>query len=133
MFTVDVKQQYNYNYNSVFLSVVKTKIQKAISYISGDRLLILRGKRTVLRNVSPEPFQAIEPVILADSQCGCEVSPSTGETMVIMGIKQTTGYKYVVTYMSRIRKEKDFKRAMRTISKNFTCSKSALENILHHM
>lgn len=46
-----------------------------------------------------------------------------------MGIEQTHGYRHVVTYMSRIRKEKDFKRAMRTISKNYTCGNFALENM----
>lgn len=104
--------------------VVKVRVRKAMDDRNGDKRIILKGKKKFYKDIPPADVKTFEPVINGGSACDCDAAAAKGK-MLLMGTKQ--GDRYVVTYLSTMSKDKEFKRAMKAISKKHDCKKQIEE------
>lgn len=99
--------------------VVKVKVKKITNDRNGDKKIVLRGGKQFYKTIPQSDVKTFEPVINGGAACECDGGPSKKGRMLVMGTKQ--GDRYVVTYISTMSSEKEFKRAMKAIMKKHDC------------
>ena len=109
----------------LLISVLKVKVRKIVDDKNGDKRIVFKGKRKFYKDIPPDDVKSFEPVIYGGSACECIIVEKRRK-MLVMGTK--LGQRYVVTYISTLSKEKEFKRAMKAITKKHDCM-SQIEKI----
>ena len=86
---------------------------------NGDKRIVLKGRKQFYKPIPQSDVKTFEPVINGGAACDCDNISSKKGRMLVMGTKQ--GDRYVVTYISTMTREKEFKRAMKAIMKKHDC------------
>ena len=99
--------------------MLKVKVRKIVDDRHGDKRIVMKGKKKFYKDIPPDDVKSFEPVINGGSACDCDAGAGKRGKMLVMGTK--LGDRYVVTYISTLSKDKEFKRAMKAISKKHDC------------
>ena len=104
------------------ISVLKFKVAKIKTDENGDRKLIANkiNPKDFYRQegLSKRDLRKLQPVIDGSTSCDC-FKAKKGSTLFLMGEKK--GGRDVITYLSEIERDSEFKRFTRAIRKGYDC------------
>lgn len=98
---------------------------------NGDKKLISKKLESKdfyrQEGLSKRDLRKLQPVIDGSNSCHC-MNAKTGNTLFIMGLKK--GGRDVITFLSEIARDSEFKRFTREIRKGYDCGSNTETNMM---